>query len=183
MLRWAIYFYGVIMVSKKLSELLNSQLNFEFYSAFVYLGMAAATEELDYPGFSNWLQIQFREEQQHALKFFSFLTDKEIAVIVDAIPKPKSEYSSIEEIFTEVLTHEEEVTRRIYQIADLAQKDKEHSVSSLLQIFINEQVEEEVTVRTLLKKLRRAKDDVRAMLLLDQEASSRVFTENPLFTK
>ncbi|MBN2694119.1 ferritin [bacterium] len=171
------------MISKKLSELLNSQLNFEFYSAFVYLGMASAAEELDYPGFSNWLQVQFREEQQHALKFFKFLNDKEIHAIIDSIPKPKSQYLSIEEIFVEVLSHEEEVTRRIYQIADLAQKEKEHSVSTLLQIYINEQVEEEVTVRTLLKKLHRAKDDVRAMLILDQEASLRVFTENPLFNK
>jgi len=169
------------MIKETLSKALNEQINFEFYSAYVYLAMSAKCNELDLPGFANWLKVQFQEEQLHALKFLNFLTDKEVAVKLLEIKEPKNDYKTIEEIFEEVVKHEETVTERIYKLADIATKDKEHSTLALLQIFINEQVEEEATVKALLKKIKKAKNSETVMLMLDNEAAARTFVVNPLF--
>lgn len=169
------------MIKETLSKALNEQINFEFYSAYVYLAMSAKCNELDLPGFANWLKVQFQEEQLHALKFLNFLTDKEVAIKLLEIKEPKNDYKTIEEIFEEVVKHEETVTERIYKLADIATKDKEHSTLALLQIFINEQVEEEATVKALLKKIKKAKNSETVMLMLDNEAAARTFVVNPLF--
>lgn len=169
------------MIKETLSKALNEQINFEFYSAYVYLAMSAKCNELDLPGFANWLKVQFQEEQLHALKFLNFLTDKEVAVKLLEIKEPKNDYKTLEEIFEEVVKHEETVTERIYKLADIATKDKEHSTLALLQIFINEQVEEEATVKALLKKIKKAKNSETVMLMLDNEAAARTFVVNPLF--
>lgn len=169
------------MIKETLSKALNDQINFEFYSAYVYLAMSAKCNELDLPGFANWLKIQFQEEQLHALKFLNFLTDKEVAVKLLEIKEPRNDYKTLEEIFEEVVKHEETVTEKIYKLADIATKDKEHSTLALLQIFINEQVEEEATVKALLKKIKKAKNSETVMLMLDNEAAARTFVVNPLF--
>ncbi len=169
------------MIKETLSNAINEQINFEFYSAYVYLAMSAKCNELDLPGFANWLKVQFQEEQLHALKFLNFLTDKEVAVKMLEIKEPRSDYNTLEEIFEEVVKHEEKVTEKIYKLADIATKDKEHSTLALLQIFINEQVEEEATVKALLKKIKKAKNSETVMLMLDNEAAARTFVANPLF--
>ena len=50
------------MLTKKLQEALNEQLNYELESANIYLAMAGYTEDLGLGGFTNWFMAQYEEE-------------------------------------------------------------------------------------------------------------------------
>lgn len=164
------------MVSKKLSKELNKQLNFEIYSAYVYVSMSSWLKSKDLDGFSNWMSVQVREEMDHAAKFYEFLHDSEMDVEFDAVPKPKAEWKDVVDVFENTLSHEREVTSRISNLIDLALKEKAHATNAALQWFISEQVEEESTVLGILKKVKKIKDFPNMLFMLDRELGQRVYT-------
>ncbi|MCL2511904.1 MAG: ferritin, partial [Bacteroidales bacterium] len=61
------------MLSKKIETAINDQINAEFWSAHLYLSMSAWLSEQNLPGFSNWMYVQYKEEDSHALKFFRYV--------------------------------------------------------------------------------------------------------------
>lgn len=167
------------MLSKKLLNALNEQLNYELKSANIYLAMAGYTETLGLGGFTNWFMAQYEEELFHAKKIMKFINDKNGRIEVKAIAAPKNDFSSLLEAFEETLKHEEEVTTRFYDLMDIALEEKEHATKSFLQWFIDEQVEEEATVGDMINKIKLVKDS--GLYLLDQEAAKRSFkAANPL---
>ncbi|MCD8501731.1 MAG: ferritin [Bacillaceae bacterium] len=165
------------MISEKLLNALNEQMNFEFESANVYLAMAAycSSESLD--GFANFYLVQAEEERFHAMKFYKFLNDVGHRVTIKGMDHPNNDFSSILETFEKALTHEREVTKRIYSIADLALTEREHATMTFLKWFIEEQVEEEATFDSIIQKLKRIENDSNAFFMLDNEFLSRTFTE------
>src|SRR5690606_38793162 len=103
---------------------LNQQMNFEFHSSQVYLALAAycAAEDLD--GFANFFLVQAEEEKFHAMKFFNFINDRGARAIVTGAPDPRNEFTSILEVFKYAYQHEKIVTKKIYNLADLAQEER-----------------------------------------------------------
>ncbi len=164
------------MLSEKLHVALNDQMNYEFFSAHAYLAMAAYCTDKSYDGFANFFLVQAEEERFHAMKFYQFLSDKGYRATIDGFENPGNEFSSILHAFEQALAHEKEVTRRIYNLADIALEEREHATSAFLKWFIDEQVEEESTFSTLIAKIRRIKDDSNALFLLDDELAKRSFT-------
>lgn len=163
------------MISKNLELELNDQINFEFYSAHFYLSMSAYCSSLDLDGFANFFTVQAEEEKFHAMKFFDYVTQMEGRVLLKGMPDPKVEFSSILSVFEEALAHEKIVTSRIYKLSDLAFEEREHATISLLKWFIDEQVEEEKNLNTIIKKIKRIEDNSAALYLLDTELAARVF--------
>ncbi len=163
------------MFSEKLGTALNSQINFEFYSAHIYLSMAAYCSANDLDGFANFLTVQAEEEKFHAMKFFNFVNQMDGRVILTGMPDPKVSFDSVLDVFETSLAHEKIVTKRIYDLSDMAMEEREHATLSLLQWFIDEQVEEENNFTTLIKKIKRIGNDTAALYMLDNELAARVF--------
>ena len=164
------------MLSEKLLNRLNSQVNFEIYSAYVYLSMAAYCESVDLSGFANFFKVQSQEELFHAMKFYDYIFQKNGVVVLEQIEKPSGNFESITNVFETGYEHEQIVTSRLYNIADIATEEKEHATISLLNWFINEQVEEENTFNSILKKIRRAENNPAALYMIDDELAARVYT-------
>lgn len=164
------------MVSKKLFDELNDQINFEIYSSYIYLGMAAYSESIDLSGFANYFRVQAKEELDHAMKLYDYIFQKNGDVVLEAIPKPEANYSSIQDVIEKAYNHEQLVTSRIYKLADLATDEREHATISILQWFIDEQVEEEDSFNDLVKKVKRAENNNVALYMLDDELAQRAYT-------
>lgn len=164
------------MVSEKLLEKLNEQMDFEFYSAHAYLAMAAycSAESLD--GFANFFLVQAEEERFHAMKFYNFINVLGERATITGFESPNNEFNSVLDAYEKALTQEKEVTKRIYELSDLAWDEREHATINFLKWFIEEQVEEEDLFDSIIQKLKRIKDDSNAFFMLDDEFSKRSFS-------
>lgn len=164
------------MLSEKLVELINKQINYEFFSEHVYLAMAAYCADEDLDGFANFFRIQAEEERFHAMKLFDYVVEMNQRVIIKNSPEPRNDYASVLQAFKAGLEHEKSNTRNIYAIADLAMEERNHATISFLKWFIDEQVEEEALMNSLIKKLERIGNDSAALYMLDTELAARTFT-------
>ena len=161
------------MFSKSMEKELNKQINKEFYSEYLYLSMAAYAESVGLPGIGQWFKAQAMEEHSHGMKIYGFIYDMGGKVVLEAIEKPKADFSSIKELFELSLQHEQFVTSSIHKLVDLAIKEKDHATNSFLRWFVDEQVEEEASVNAILDKLNYMKDSGIAMIMLDRELGAR----------
>ncbi|QZY57560.1 ferritin [Crassaminicella profunda] len=164
------------MISEKLMQALNDQINYEFYSANIYLAMAAFCAHEDLDGFANFFKVQAEEEKFHAMKFFDYVVEMGGRVTMSALDEPQNEYTSMLDAFKKGLEHEKLVTERIYKLTDLSMEEREHATISFLKWFIDEQVEEESTFGSIIKKLERISDNSNALYMLDAELAQRTFT-------
>lgn len=167
------------MISEVLNNAINEQIKYEFYSAHLYLAMAAYCESQDLPGFANFFKVQSQEENFHAMKFFDYINQRNGRVRLFSLDEPKNDYDSILDTFKDGYAHEQVVTKRIYHLSDLAMDERDHATMSFLKWFIDEQVEEESNFDSIIKKLSRIKDDTSALYMLDAELAARVFTPPP----
>ena len=138
--------------------------------------MSAYAEEIDFPGAANFFKIQAQEELDHARKMYDYLFQKGGKVVLEAIEKPKAEFDNLLNIFEEGLKHEQTVTKRIYNIANIALDEKEHATMSFLSWFVDEQVEEEENFTNLVKKIKRASGNEANLYMIDDELATRVYT-------
>jgi ferritin len=161
------------MLSKKMEEALNSQVNAELYSSYLYLAMSAHFSELNLEGFAHWMNLQAQEELTHAMKFYSFINERGGRVVLHAIAAPPVTWDSPLSVFEAVLNHEQKVTRLINDLVDLAISEKDHATNIFLQWFVTEQVEEEASVNSALQKLKLLGENSGNMFLIDQELARR----------
>ena len=167
------------MISAKLNQAINEQMNFEFYSAHIYLSMAAYCAAIDLPGFSHYLRVQYREEVDHGMKFFNFVADMDGNVMITGFQDPQTEFSSVLNACEVALNHERIVTGRIYDLKTIAVEEKNYAASAFLEWYVNEQVEEESNFAGLVRRLKMIGNDPAALLMLDNELATRVYTPLP----
>ncbi|WP_395751410.1 ferritin [Prosthecobacter sp.] len=160
-------------LNPKLTQLLNEQINNEMSSSYVYLAMAGWFERTPYTGFAKWMFAQSSEETTHALKFYQYLVDRDAKVELQPIAQPKMDYDSVVDAFEYSLKQEEKVTQQINDLYEVAEQVKDHASKNLLLWFLNEQMEEEKTVRDMLDRLKLAGNDTASLLVLDREAGNR----------
>lgn len=165
------------MLSENLLKALNEQINFEFYSSYTYLAMAGYCENIDLGGFANFFRVQAKEELDHAMKLYDYVYQKNGSVVLEQIDKPEESFDGIIDVFEKGYKHEQLVTKKIYALMDIAYEEREHSTISLLNWFIDEQVEEENSFNSLVKKVRRIENNPAALYLLDDELATRVYTQ------
>ncbi len=164
------------MLSEKLVHEMNQQIKYEFFSGCLYLAMAAYCEAEDLPGFAHFFRIQEQEERDHALKFFTYVNDVDGRVKMFGFDDPQNDYDSMLAVFQKAYAHEQWVTKRIYTLMDIAMEEKEHATISFLKWFVDEQIEEESTMKNIVKRLERIGNDAQALYALDAELATRVYT-------
>ncbi len=165
------------MLSKKLNDALNAQFNHELEAAYLYLSMAIYFEKNDLPGFANWMRIQVKEEQFHAMKFHDYLLERDGEVVLTALKKPANDFKNVIDVFERSLEHEEFITAKINDIMKLAIKENDFATVNFLQWFIEEQVEEEATVKAIIAQLKMVDGKGQALLMFDREFAGRSFVE------
>jgi len=115
------------MLTKKVEELCNRQIEREGYSSNLYLAMASWAETKGMSGIAAWLYAQADEERAHMLKFFRYVNERNGAAIVPEFKKPPVKYKGIPEMFDEVLKHEKFISASINEVLEAAMADKDHA--------------------------------------------------------
>lgn len=165
------------MLSEKLKEALNNQMNNEFAAAHEYMAMAAYCESRSYDGFANFYIQQAKEERFHGMKLYDYLNDRSVHATFKEIPAPAIDYSSVLDTFKAGLAQEKEVTKSFYNISDIATDEKEYATLSFIRWFLDEQVEEEATFERHIDYIERIKDDANALFIYERELGKRDFSE------
>lgn len=161
------------MISDNLNNIINEQINKEFFSGYLYLSMSAYLRELGLFGFSSWLKIQAKEEVEHGLKLFDYLIERNSFVTLKQIRTPEFEYNGILSIFNLIYEHEKCITASVMKIAKAAEDECDRTTLSFIDWFIDEQVEEESTIKNIIKRLELFGDDKIALYLLDKELGEK----------
>ena len=164
------------MLSKKLEEALNAQINAEFWSAYLYLSMSADFAAKGLNGFANWMEIQFKEEQDHAMKFFNYILSRGGKVDLRPIAKVQKTWKTPLAAFQSTLEHEQVVTKLINDLYALATDEKDYATQSMLKWFIDEQVEEEESAQAIIDTLKLLDGNGYGLYQLDKELAARVYT-------
>ena len=164
------------MISKKMEQALNEQVNAEMYSAYLYLSMESFFKSLNLSGFATWMRAQTQEEMMHAMKIYDFIIERGGRVLLKQIEGPQTKWESPLAVFEAVSKHEQKVTGLINNLVDLAIEEKDHATNSFLQWFVNEQVEEEASADEVVQQLKMMEKAPGGMFMLDRELGQRVFT-------
>lgn len=161
------------MLSPKIEEAFNKQINAELFSSYLYLSMAAYFEAKSLAGMAHWMRLQVAEENAHGMKFYDFVHERNGRVKLAAIDEPQVEWDSPLAAFEAALGHEQKVTGLINDLVNLAIAEKDHAAANFLQWFVDEQVEEEATVQLIIDKLKLVGDHGVALFMIDNELGTR----------
>ena len=164
------------MMNAKVHELLNDQINKEFYSAYLYLEFSNYFADKGLDGFANWYMIQAQEERDHAMLFYQYLQNENQKVTLKPIDKPEKEIHSHMDVLKAGLTHEEYVTSLINDIYSAAHEARDYRTMQFLDWFVKEQGEEETNANDLISKMELFGADAKGLYMLNQELGARVYT-------
>ena len=162
------------MFKANVQEALNTQINAEVASAYLYLAMAAYFESKNFHGLARWMEVQAREEWGHAMKIFHQVNERGGRVILKHIDAPPSEWKSVMEVFEHTLTHELKVTEKIHALVKLVTIECDYATLAFLQWFVTEQVEEETQANEIVEKLKLMGESHVGLFMLDGELGARV---------
>jgi ferritin len=163
------------VLSEKMVEALNKQVNREIYSAYLYLSMSAYSTFKGMKGFANWFMVQYQEEMMHALKIYGYINDQGGQVKLMAVEQPPTDFGSPLEMFEKTLEHEKFVTKCINDLVNLAVEEKDHATNIFLQWFVTEQIEEEANDNDIIAKLKLVGKEGNGLFMIDKELAARVF--------
>ena len=164
------------MLDKKIVDLLNSQINKEFYSSFLYLDMSNYYYDENLNGFGNWFTIQTQEEYAHAMLFLQYLQNNGHRPVFETIAKPNIEFKSFKQALEAAYEHELFISKSINDIYAVAHEIKDFRTMQFLDWFVKEQMEEEKNVDELNKRFDLFGGEARGLYMLDSELAARTFT-------
>ena len=164
------------MISEKMQQAINEQINAELHSAYLYLSMAAYFQNENLPGFAGWMTAQAQEEMVHAMKFFRFLCERGGRVLLEAIAAPQRQWDSPAAAFEAALAHERYITGRINDLLALARSENDPASEIFLQWYVTEQVEEEASAESVVSRLKLTAGAPGGLFMLDRELGQRTFT-------
>jgi ferritin len=161
-------------LSARLQEAINNQINSEYYSAYLYLSMAAYCESINLLGFSHWMRVQHQEELSHALKLFDFVNDRGGRVMLKGVEQPPAQFTSPLELMEKTLEHEQHVTSLINRLYELSVEESDYPTQVLMQWFIREQVEEEKMATEIIDQLKLVGGEGTGLLMIDTRMGQRI---------
>ena len=164
------------MMNQKVRDLLNQQINKEFYSAYLYLDFSNYFEDAGLDGFANWYKVQAQEERDHAMLFYQYLQNENQKVTLEAIAKPDKVFECHMDVLKAGLEHEEYVTSLINDIYAEAYSVKDFRTMQFLDWFVKEQGEEETNANDMITKMELFGSDPKSLYMLNQELAARVYT-------
>ena len=163
------------MLSTRLHEAINAQINAELWSAYLYLAMSLDAESKGYKGVANWFYVQFQEEQAHARIFMNYLNSRDAKVELLPVEAVPSSWDSVLDMFKQTLEHEKKVTSLINNLAAIANDDRDFASINRINWFIDEQIEEEESARDMIFTVEAVENDKYGMYMLDKDLAARVY--------
>lgn len=148
---------------------LNEQLNFEFFSASLYLQMSAWCNDQGLEGTSKFFKTQSSEEINHMRHLFDYINDTGTMPILGAIEAPPVRFPSLTELIKLAYQHEQTITQKINELAHVAMTLQEYSTFYFLRWYITKQHEEEKMFKSILNKLSLVKTDASGLFFIDQD--------------
>ena len=164
-------------ISQAVQDVLNKQINAEFWSAYMYLAMSNWCEEQGLSGFANWLKVQYHEENSHALKFVGYIHERQGEVTLQPIEAVPLTWKSVLEVMEKTYEHECKVTEMIYNCVNVAEAEKDRASVSFLQWYVDEQVEEEASADEIVTNLRFIGESKGALMQYDHVLKGRSFKD------
>ena len=164
-------------INPKVEEILNKQINAEFWSAYLYLSMSAYCENKGFKGFANWMRVQFHEETTHALKIYDYVIDRLGEVKLQPIAAVKTSWDSLLNMIEDTYEHECKVTGLINNCYEVALAEKDYATTNMLQWFIKEQIEEEKNAIEIIDVLKITGEKSGGIFYLDKKLGSRTFVD------
>ncbi len=164
------------MIKDKIRDAFNEQIQHELYSGYLYLSIAAYFHSQGLDGMAQWMRVQALEEQTHAIKFFDHIIERDGEVELLEIKKPPTVWKSPLEAFRDAYKHEQFITGKINELVKLSKSENDYASGSLLQWFVDEQVEEEASASKNVQNLELTGESGHGLLMLDRELGSRTFT-------
>ncbi len=164
------------MLNKDIVAKINKQINFELYSAYIYLDMSNYYSDNNLGGFANWFRIQTQEERDHAMLFMDYLLYNGEKVVFEDVKAPHFTYTDFRQPAAEAYDHELKVTASIHDIYAAAYEVKDFRTMQFLDWFVKEQSEEEKNTDEIIKRYDLFGSDAKGLYLLDAELGARVYT-------
>lgn len=161
------------MINEKVEDILNAQINKEFYSAYLYLAMSAYFDEIGLKGFSHWTKIQAKEEVDHGMILFDYIIERDGKVNLRQIESPVKNFETPIQTFEMILEHEKEVTESIKCVAELSEDECDMATRHFINWYISEQVEEEASVLDVIKKMKMFGTETQILYHIDKELAAR----------
>lgn len=161
------------MLSAKMQEALNRQINAEMYSSYLYLSMSAYFENASLKGMAHWMRIQSQEENLHAMKLYDFVNNRDGRVTLTAIEGPKTDWGNATDAFEDAYKHELKITGLINDLMNIAVSEKDHAAHDYLEWFANEQVQEEADAKLIVDQLKMVGGQGLGLFMIDQQLGQR----------
>lgn len=162
-----------MLITKKVQDAINEQINKELYSSYIYLSMSAYFDNENLKGMAKWMKKQASEEVEHAMKFYEYVYSRGGKVVLKAIDNPPETFKSPLDAFETAYKHETVVTKLIHNLVNLADKEKDHATKTFLNWFVEEQVEEEDSALEIVEKLKLVGSNKSALLMMDHQLGER----------
>ncbi len=160
------------MISERIINIINEQINREFYSGYLYLSISAYFREIGLFGFAHRTKEQAAEEMEHGMKLFGFIIDMNGKVELKQIATPEFKMGSPVEIYQKIYEHEQSITAAIMDVARYAEEECDRTTLSFIDWYINEQIEEERSALDIIKRLKAFGEDKASLFLMDNELSN-----------
>ncbi|MBP7460268.1 MAG: ferritin [Candidatus Delongbacteria bacterium] len=161
------------MISQKMEQAINQQINAELYSSYLYLSMAAYLDSQNLKGMAQWMKAQAQEEVLHAMKFYHYLYDRGGKVVLKAIDMPQSVWESPLKVFEAGYEHEQKVTVMIHELVKLAKKENDYASEVFLSWYVSEQIEEEADSSEIVETLKMIGKQGPALMQMDRKLGER----------
>jgi ferritin len=166
-------------MNQRVVEAINRQINSELGASYSYLVMSAWCERQKFTGAARWLRLQSQEEYMHAMKLFDFILARDAAVDLKPIEQPRQKFESLADVFEKALQQEQDVSKQIDNLYEIAFNEKAFAAVAELQWFLTEQVEEEKVGREIVAKFKLIGNDPASILDMDRELGTRSAIEKP----
>lgn len=160
------------MLSDKLVDALNKQIVMEAHASFLYLGMASWCDQQSLEGCAEFMFRQSAEEHEHMMKIFNYLLEMDATAEAPSVKKTSTSYKNVQNMFKAVYQHEQNVTKAIHNLVDLAIKENDHTTTIFLQWYVEEQKEEESLMRSILDKIKLIGDGPQSLYYIDKEIAA-----------
>ena len=164
------------MISDKIRDILNEQINKEFYSAYLYLSMSAYFSEIGLYGFSNWAKVQSKEEIDHGMILFEYILGRKSQIQLGQISMPDFDMNSPIEVFEQIYRHERSITCAIDRVANTSDNECDLATRNFIDWYLKEQIEEEAGVSKIISKLKAFGQEKSALYLIDRELGARKYS-------
>jgi|LAHS01.1.fsa_nt_gb ferritin len=141
-------------IKKSMQDAFNAQIVEEMYASNLYLQMSFWFRKEGWEGFAKWMAAQSDEEKGHAMDMANFVINRGGHVELKAIPSVPTEWKDAKDVFEQAMKHEQHVSQLIYNLAEKADEEKDRTASNFCDKYVDEQMEEEKSMRDILNYFR-----------------------------